>query len=154
MEKVITSVNYVDDIIQVKMKNVMKTPIFIARIFEIISEQEINIDMISQVILENEMQLAYTCDVTDQTKLSKANEIIKKEFPQIEIYQNKKVSKIYVHGKAMEDTVGVATKMFEIFGKENIPFYQITTSSTSISYLIDKDKREQAMTAIKNAWKI
>lgn len=154
MEKLITSVDYADDIIQVKMKNIMKTPLFIARIFGIISEQGINIDMISQVILEDEMQLAYTCDAKDQIKLNQANEIIKKEFPQIEIYQDKKVSKVYVHGKGMKDAVGVATKMFSIFGKENIPFYQITTSATSISYLIDKEKRQLAIDVIKEAWNI
>lgn len=154
MEKLITSVDYVDEIIQVKMKNVMKTPVFIAQVFSIISEQGINVDMISQVVLEDQIQIDYTCDVVDQDKLSRANEIIKKQFPQIEIYQNKKVSKIYVHGKAMKDAIGVATKMFSIFGKENIPFHQITTSTTSISYLIDKDKRELAIKAIKEAWKI
>jgi aspartate kinase len=154
MEKLITSIDYVDDIIQVKMTNVMKTPLFIARIFEIISEQEINVDMISQVVLEDEMQLAYTCSNKDQEKLMKANECIKQEFPQIEIYQNKKVSKIYVHGKAMKDEAGVAAKMFQIFGKEDIPFYQITTSETSISYLVDKDKRVVAWNAIKKEWNL
>lgn len=152
MEKVISSLNYEDDIIQVKLQNVTKHPVYIAKIFEIISDQGVNIDMISQVILEDQVQIEFTLDSKDQNKLNQAIEIIKKQYTQIQIYQNKKISKICVRGKGMENAVGVAAKMFCLLGENGIAFYQVTTSNTSISCIIDKDKRQLAISKIKEAY--
>lgn len=154
MEKVISVVSYVDDIIQVKLTNVMKHPTFVAKIFTIVSEQGVNIDMISQVALDEEMQLAFTCDEEAEEKLLKAISLIKAEFPQIEVLLNKMVSKICVEGEAMEHEVGVATKMFTAFANTGIPFYQVTTSSTSISYIIDKDNRSSIVKEIEKQFSI
>lgn len=154
MEKAISLVEYEDDIIQVKLQKVTKHPLYIARIFETISKEEVNIDMISQVTLEDDVQIEFTCDAKDQVKLNNAIEKLKQQNQQIEIYQNKMVSKISVEGKGMEETIGVAASVFALFGKYAIPFYQVTTSSTSISYIIDKDKRELAVTKIKEAYSL
>ena len=48
MEKVIDAVSYEDNIIQLQLKNVPKHPMIIAKIFTIISECGVNVDMISQ----------------------------------------------------------------------------------------------------------
>ena len=152
MEKVISAVSYQDDIIQVKLQKVTKHPIFIAKIFEIISSAGVNIDMISQVMLEDDVQIEFTCDATSQNALNKAIEKIKEKHEMLEIYQNRKVSKVCVEGKGMESAVGVAANMFSLFGKNEIPFYQVTTSNTSISYIIDKDKRALAVEKITEAY--
>lgn len=154
MEKAISAVSYQDDIIQVKLQKVTKHPVFIAKIFEIISNAKVNIDMISQVMLEDDVQIEFTCKAGDQQALNKAIEILKENHEMLEIYQNKLVSKVCVEGKGMESAVGVAASMFSLFGKNGIPFYQVTTSNTSISYIIDKDKREMAVEKIKEAYSL
>lgn len=154
MERAISLVEYDDNIIQVKLQKVTKHPMYIAKIFETISNEGVNIDMISQVTLEDDVQIEFTCDAKDQQKLNTAMEKLKEINQLIQIYQNKMVSKISVEGKGMEEAIGVAASVFSLFGKYAIPFYQVTTSSTSISYIIDKDKRELAVTKIKEAYSL
>lgn len=154
MTKIITAVGFEEDIIQVKLLNVTKHPRYIAKIFEIIGNNGVNIDMISQVMLEQSVQIEFTVDTSDQHKLNNAIEEIKHQNETIEIYQNKMVSKIFVHGRKMETETGVAAGVFKILGENQVPFYQVTTSSTSISFVIDKEKRVQALEAIKKAYDI
>lgn len=154
MEKAISAVSYEDDIIQVKLQKVTKHPIFIAKIFEVISSVGVTIDMISQVMLEDDVQIEFTCKASDQHALNEAITRIKENHEMLEIYQNKMVSKICVDGKGMENAVGVAANMFSLFGDNGIPFYQVTTSNTSISYIIDKDKRDLAVEKIKEAYSL
>lgn len=154
MEKAISAVSYQDDIIQVKLQKVTKHPVFIAKIFETISQEGVNIDMISQVMLEEDVQIEFTCSVSQQGVLNAAIEKLKQEHETLEIYQNKMVSKVWVEGKGMEEAVGVAANMFSLLGKNSIPFYQVTTSNTSISYIIDKEKRSLAVEKIKQEYNI
>ena len=154
MEKAVSSVNYLDDIIQVKLLNVTKHPVYIAKIFETISNQGVNIDMISQVMLEDSVQIEFTCDKKDQNNLNEAIALVKEMNDQIEIYENRLVSKVWVKGKLMKEETGVAAKVFKILGDNDIPFYQVTTSMTSLSLVIDKDKRALAISKINEAYSL
>ena len=62
MNSVITRLEIEEDIIQVKLMNVEKNPLFVADVFETISREGVNIDMISSVMLEDEMRIDFTCD--------------------------------------------------------------------------------------------
>ena len=99
MENVIEALSYERDIIQLKLLNVPKHPKMIARMFTIIKEEDINIDMISQVTVDHHVQIEITLDQDYQLKLN--NEILKlkDEFKQLEIYQIRKYSKIAVGGQ-------------------------------------------------------
>ena len=54
-----------DQIIQVKLLNVEKNSLFVSDIFHKIASKWVNIDMISQVMLEDEMRIDFTCDQRD-----------------------------------------------------------------------------------------
>jgi len=101
-QNIVTQVEYDDKIIQVKLLNVEKNSLFVGDIFKEISKKNVNIDMISQVMLEDEMRIDFTCQQTDQEKLNQALEIIKEKHPRIMIYQNRKVSKIMVEGEVCQ----------------------------------------------------
>ena len=138
MGNIVTNVEVNDQIIQVKLLNVEKNSLFVSDIFERISSHEVNIDMISQVMLDDEIRIDFTCDKSSQSQLNIALEEVKKWHPRIMIYQNCHVGKIMVEGEGMKEAVGVASKIFSVFGKKQIPMYQVTTSDISISYVIDK----------------
>ena len=139
MENVVTRVEINDQIIQVKLLNVEKNSLFVSDIFQKISSHGVNIDMISQVMLEDEMRIDFTCDKQSQSQLNHALEEVKKGHPRIMIYQNCHVGKLMVEGEGMKEAVGVASSIFEIFAKKQIPMYQVTTSDISISYVTDKE---------------
>lgn len=155
MEKnLVTRVECNDQIIQVKLLNVEKNSLFVGDIFKEISNMGVNIDMISQVMLEDEMRIDFTCEQDDQEKLNIALENVKKKHPRIMIYQNRNVAKVMVEGEGMKDEVGVAAKIFDILGACQIPLLQVTTSDISISYVIPRASLELAVNEIKKAYQL
>jgi len=152
MKKIITRVESSCDIIQVKLLNVEKNSLFVGDIFKEISQHNINIDMISQVMLEEEMRIDFTCDLKDQELLNKALENVKEKHPRIMVYQSRNVAKIMVEGEGMRNEAGVAADIFDILGKHQIPILQVTTSEISISYVVPSEKMKIAVTEIKKAY--
>ncbi len=148
----ISQVEYDDKIIQVKLLNVEKNSLFVADIFKDISKNNVNIDMISEVMLDDEMRIDFTCSQSDQDKLNKALEDVKEDHPRIMIYQNRNVAKVKVQGEGMANEVGVAARIFDILGKQQIPILQITTSEISISCVIPDDFMDLAIKEIKEAY--
>lgn len=152
--KPVTQVKSNDQIIQVKLLNVEKNSVFVSDIFLEISKMGVNIDMISQVMLEEEMRIDFTCSREDQHQLNQALENVKQKHERIMIYQNRNVSKVEVAGEMMKDEVGVAAKIFEILGQHQIPLLQVTTSETSISFVIPNELMDLAVNEIKKAYRI
>ena len=145
MEKIIEAVSYEENIIQLKLTNVPKHPMIIAKIFTILSNCDVNIDMISQVMIEDAMQIEITLDEKYQKNLNEAIMCLKKEVKQLEIATNRKYFKIAVGGKLIEVTPGAEAKVFTILGENNIHFYQVTTSKRTISFIVDKKDKDLAM---------
>ena len=145
MEKIFEAVSYEENIIQLKLTNVPKHPMIIAKIFTILSECDVNIDMISQVMIEDAMQIEITLDEKYQKSLNEAIMCLKEEVKQLEIATNRKYFKIAVGGKLIEVTPGAAAKVFTILGENNIHFYQVTTSKRTISFIVDKKDKDLAM---------
>lgn len=150
----VTHVECNDQIIQVKLLNVEKNSLFVGNIFKEISKMGVNIDMISQVMLEDEMRIDLTCNQEDQEKLNIALENVKQLHPRIMIYQNRNVAKVMVEGEGMKDEVGVAAQIFEILGKHQIPLLQVTTSEISISYVIPKEFLDLAVNEVKKTYQL
>ena len=152
MEKIIEAVSYEENIIQLKLTNVPKHPMVIAKIFTILSDCDVNIDMISQVMIEDAMQIEITLDEKYQKNLNEAIMCLKKEVKQLEIATNRKYFKIAVGGKLIEVTPGAAAKVFTILGENNIHFYQLTTSKRTISFIVDKKDKDLAMKKLDEAF--
>ena len=103
--EIITCLESDDQIIQVKLLNVGKNSFFIGDVFGIIADHHINIDMISQVVLDHEMRIDFTCQQEDQQNLNKAIEAIKEKHPRMEIYQSRNIAKIKLEGEAMKEEI-------------------------------------------------
>ena len=144
--------SYEEDIIQLRLTNVPKHPIVIAKIFTILSECDVNIDMISQVMIEDAMQIEITLDESYQKNLNNAIIRLKEEVKQLEIATNRKYFKIAVGGKMVEFTPGAAAKVFTILGKNNIHFYQVTTSKRTISFIVDKKDKNLAIDKLNESF--
>jgi len=108
--------------------------------------------MISQVMIEDAMQIEITLDEKYQKNLNDAIMRLKDEVKQLEIATNRKYFKIAVGGKLLETTPGAAAKVFTILGDNNIHFYQVTTSKRTISFIVDKKHKELAMKKLDEAF--
>ena len=134
--------------ISVLLKHFLEAPEFILK------DEEINVDMISQVTVDDFVQIEITLDQEFQLKLNQAIMKLKDEFKQIQIYQIRKYAKVAVGGKLVETTPGLAAEVFDVLGQANIHFYQITTSKRTISLVIDKENLDQAIQLLKERFHI
>ena len=154
MAKAVETITVLDDIIQIKLHKVHKNSVFIADLFTIISNHNVDIDMISEVMLEEEVDLEITCGCEFQKELDQALEEIRNKYEHIVITQNRMVSKVLVEGEGMRNTPGVAANLFRLFAKVNVPILQVTTSLTSISYLVNKKDLAIIVEEIKKEYQL
>lgn len=148
-EKVITGLGITDNIILVTLKSLRNTPENISKIFEALGDAGVNIDMISQTLVENGgLNLSFSCLDTELNLLHEALSNIERELGPIEIEEHIHFTKISLVGIGMMSHSGVAGRVFKIFAREGIKFYQVTTSEISISYAIDPKDRERTVFAL------
>ncbi|MGX4687516.1 aspartate kinase [Vagococcus sp. JNUCC 83] len=107
-------------------------------LFHLLEKEEINIDMISQIVNEDGLQLSFTMKDTDTIELKHIFDTLHQEFNQLNYVVKADYVKVSVIGSGMRDMSGVASKVFMTLLENDIPFYQVTTSEISISYVVDK----------------
>jgi len=148
-EKLITGLGITDNIILVTLKSLKNTPENISKIFEALGDAGVNIDMISQTLVENGgLNLSFSCPDDEINLLNEALDNIKRWLESVEIEEHIHFAKISLVGIGMMSHPGVAGKVFKVFAREGIRFYQVTTSEISISYAIDPKDRERAVHAL------
>ena len=101
-------------------------------------QADLGIEVILKLFSKNGLQ-----DLFDN-----AIKVIKETLTNIEVSKKLDLIKISLVGIGMMSHSGVAATVFQIFAKEDIKFYQVTTSEISISYTIDKSNKEKAVNAL------
>ena len=153
--KVVTGVAYSKDDAKITLIGVEDKPGVAADIFEPLSKNEINVDMVIQNISSdgNKTDLTFTIKRQDKntaSSLIKNNKKIKYETMQM----NDKVSKISIVGAGMVATPGVTYKMFRSLAEEKINILAISTSEIKVSVIIDEDMTIQAVKKLHKAFKL
>ncbi len=148
-DRVITGLSINDNTLMAGIRNIPNNPQDVALIFEELGKQHVNVDMISQSLLGKEvLDLSFTCPRTEEDLFDNAIEVIREKLPNINVSKRDNLIKISLVGIGMMSHSGVAATVFSIFSRENIKFYQVTTSEISISYTIDAENKEKAINAL------
>jgi aspartate kinase len=154
-EQVITGISVSDDILSIALKNLEAEPGQIAEVFSAFSQNEVNIDMISQTLSQDgKTSLSFTCPIDQDHRVDEAIKDIKSSFAQVEISKNSELTKISVVGIGMRNHSGVAGSIFDLFARESIHFEQVTTSEISISYTIYKKDMQRALTLLAKTFEL
>ena len=148
-EKIITGISFTKNDSKITLIGVVDKPGVAASIFEPLSKNFINVDMVVQNISSNgkETDLTFTVkneDVTKTERLLKNNKKIK--FKSMLIKKN--VSKLSIIGVGMITTPGVTYRMFKALAEKKINIQVISTSEIKISVLIDKKLINKAVHAL------
>ncbi len=148
-EKIITGVSFTNNDSKITLIGVVDKPGVAASIFEPLSKNSINVDMVVQNISPNgkETDLTFTVkneDINKTEKLLKKNTKIK--FKAILIKKN--VSKLSIIGVGMITTPGVTYRMFKALAQNKINIQVISTSEIKISVLIDKKFIKKAVNVL------
>ena len=125
------------------------------RLFDALSNANINVDMILQSIgREGSKDITFTIprDCTDEAIASL--EKIKTTLGAQDIKVKSDVAKVSAVGAGMMSNPGVAAKMFECLYNANINIRMISTSEIRVTVLIAEDEVEKAMIAIHDAFEL
>ncbi len=144
--KSVTGVAYSKDDAKITLIGVEDRPGVAANIFEPLSKEQINVDMVIQNISSDQK----TTDVTFTVKrddIAKTKQILKSKskINYKEIIQNENVAKVSIVGAGMVSTPGVTYKMFRALSDENINILAISTSEIKLSVIIDEENTLKAI---------
>ena len=154
MEQVVVSgVTSNKDQAKISLIGIEDKPGVAAEIFNIVAEQNINIDMIIQNVgRDGTTDLSFTVPEKD---LSKAVKVIQDLSDQIKIATletDSNISKVSVVGIGMVSHVGIASKMFSALAEQNINIQMISTSEIKISCVIDQTQTDKAVEVIHDSF--
>ncbi len=147
-EKVISAASLNDKIIHVKLLQEGHEPSVVAHVFKVISDHQVNVDVITQHVTPLMTEVEFTCSQEEEAFLAEAMNQIKSELPDLKVSLNTHVAKVSVVGIGMRHAVGVAAKIFQILEEKHIEFKQVATSEISISLIVDLDDGKKACQAI------
>ena len=144
--KSVTGVAYSKDDAKITLVGVKDEPGVAANIFEPLSKNQINVDMVIQNISSDQK----TTDITFTIKrddLLKTIEILKnnKNIKYESMSHNDKVAKISIVGAGMVSTPGVTYRMFRALADEKINILAISTSEIKLSVIINEDETLKAV---------
>lgn len=119
------------------------------KLFKILSENLINVDIISQSFGEYiTKDIAFTVKMNDLEQTLKVLENNKETLGIQEILHSENLAKISIIGVGIANKPGVATSMFEALYENNINMHMITTSEIKISVLVNSKDADSAVKAI------
>ena len=138
-KEIVSGVSYSNKEAKVTISGILDKPGISAQIFSLMTENNINVDMIVQNISQDGISanITFTINQKDyhltKSVLEKSNNILNYK----SLILDKNVAKISVIGMGMMSQSGVAEKMFKTLAKNAINILAISTSEIKISVLID-----------------
>ena len=149
-EMTVTGISVIDDCTMLSTRCDVMGENGVSKLFSMIAELNINVDMISQQTLDQEnCMVSFSCPSESARRLQE--EVQKKGLP-FEFTAQPSLVKVSLVGAGMITHSGVAAKAFAILSEAKIRYYQITTSEISISITIDNENKQRAVETLANAF--
>lgn len=126
-----------------------------ARIFEIVAENDINIDMIVQNIPitdQSRANLTFTLPAGDAQRALDALEAAREELAFQELRYNPDIGKLSLVGAGMRTNPGVSAKLFGALSSAGINIDLISTSEIRISVVTRLEDLDRAVQAVHTAF--
>lgn len=150
MEKnAVTGMSIDENCIMVNITDIPFSTDNIAKIFNALAKENINIDMISQTAPHNGLiNIAFTGTRDEADHMERIISELINDMPGVDYEIDTTLIKLSVVGIGMVSSPGVAASIFDILSTNKIPFYQVTTSEISISYTINEEDKDKAVRLI------
>lgn len=151
----ISSVTYCQNITLVTLRNVPSESKIIGEILTAISENGVNVDMISQTAPQGEtISIAFTISMNAMGKLLPIVNGLKAKYPDLNMELSAGMTKVNFYDANMVATPGVAAQVFTMLAEGNILVTMITTSTVDISILVPAHEEDAALELCRNAYGI
>lgn len=142
-----------DNVAVISILGVPDVPGMSFKVFSLLAQRNINVDIILQSSGDaGKKDLIFTVPLGDAESAMAVLKEHRNRFGGGEITVNKDCAKVSVVGAGMQSHPGVASRMFEALGGQNINIHMISTSEIKISVIIDKADADRAVAAIHDAF--
>ncbi len=154
MEKVVVSgIAYNKHEAKITVLRVADRPGIAAKLFGRVAEANIVVDMIVQNISqEGTTDISFTVPKADYPKAMQIVSGMAEEIGAQQVVGDDKIAKVSIVGVGMRTHSGVAARMFEALGRENINIMMISTSEIKVSCVIDSKYAELAVRVLHDAF--
>ena len=153
-KKAVTGVALDRNMMHVTISHPLPDNRLLTALFDQLEAGSVNVDMISQIINIEGLQMSFTIKDTDLGQINGILERLSNEFKALDYKINDSYVKISLIGSGMRDMSGVASRAFITLIENDIPFYQTTTSEISISSVIDEENGDKAVAVLYEAFDI
>ncbi|MCY1603714.1 aspartate kinase [Staphylococcus pettenkoferi] len=153
-KKAVTGVALDRNMMHVTISHPLPDNRLLTALFDQLEAGSVNVDMISQIINIERLQMSFTIKDTDLGQINGILEHLSNEFKALDYKINDSYVKISLIGSGMRDMSGVASRAFITLIENDIPFYQTTTSEISISSVIDEENGDKAVSVLYEAFDI
>jgi len=121
----------------------------IYKVFKILAENDINIDIIVQAFGEHMLnEISFTIKEKDLEQVLELLKTNSNEFDIQEIKSCTGMSKVSIVGMGIRNNPEIVANLFEVLYENNINMHMISTSEIRISVLVDSNVAETALNAI------
>ena len=155
-KEIVSGVSYSKNEAKLTISGIPDKPGISAKIFKIMSESNINVDMIVQNISQDGVfaNITFTVPTRDLEISKKLIENNKTDLNFRSISTDDKVAKVSVIGMGMMSQSGVAEKMFKTLADKSINILAISTSEIKISVLIYEKYTELAVKSLHEVYNL
>ena len=123
------------------------------KIFSKLGQKKVNVDIILQSVgRDGTKDITFTVPQDQSKDAMDIMEEVKAIYHCEKVVCDEDVAKVSIVGTGMETHPGVAATMFEALYNAGVNIEMISTSEIKISVLIDKDKADKAVEAVRNAF--
>ena len=147
-DKLVTGISVTREIIVTTLSQIEYSSERIAKIFTIINEVGLNINMISQnVTNDGKAKISFSCVEGERYLLEQAIAKIKQDI-ECELDYKDDMAMLSIVGVGMINNSGVSGKFFSALSKADVNFYQVTTSEISVSCSIGRNDINKAVDVV------
>ena len=155
-KEIVSGVSYSKNEAKVTISGILDKPGISAKIFSLMTENNINVDMIVQNISQDGISANITFTI-NQKDFDLTKSVIEQNHNSLKyksLSLDKNVAKISVIGMGMMSQARVAEKMFKTLAKNEINILAISTSEIKISVLIEEKHTNIAVKSLHEAYNL
>ncbi|MBQ6819369.1 MAG: aspartate kinase [Clostridia bacterium] len=142
-----------NNVARVTIVGIADVPGMAYKIFSVLSQAKINVDIILQSIgRDGSKDIVFTVSADQKDEVVEALKDVECLQTALEVKVDTDVAKVSIVGAGMESHPGVASQMFEALFANNINIQMIATSEIKISVLIDKKDADRAVQAVHDSF--
>jgi aspartate kinase len=155
-QPLITAVTHSTDEARVTLVGVPDEPGAAARIFAVLAEAGVNVDMIDQNVPTSAGGLAEISFTAPREDLRSARAALTPLAGDVfsELIAQEEIGKVSIVGAGMRSHPGVAAKVFAVLAEEGVNIEMISTSPIKISCVIDRALVPRAVQALHSAFEL